>query len=215
MWGRVVGLMARRLTKKRVAYLRRKDGLIQRYRVNTGKVFDNEVTRRDYLAQRQELRTIRLERARIRRRRVTSGAPVREGTVPAHLLRHFTLFKAEGISPQDGGGRQPTKFKSEYIEDNRPPPGMATGPRNFVSQSALGGIGQVKFKGVRTEKSLIEELNDTLNIEDFKGRPQDFRQVYSYWSYRYLVIEELRTGGGKRTLIEVMADSKGGRRQII
>jgi len=191
----------------RTAYLERADGVIQRYKTRRPKgTIENEVTKAAYDRQRRENRGLRLERARARRglkkltraRRVQETARKPSGRVPEHMLEYRTIFRAAGTStPGLSPPHDPFGF---YPDDNsQPPPGFETGPNYFYSNAFItGGLGQVVWAGIKPLADLIDELNAQLGITDKSGRARDFRSAYKRWSFRYIVIEKLKTGGGDR-----------------
>jgi hypothetical protein len=61
-------------------------------------------------------------------------------------------------------------------------------PAAFRSQQG-SILGQVKWRGLRRLETIIAELNAVLGID-----PEDFREVYPVWSYRYFVLEQLVPG---------------------
>lgn len=207
-------------TGRRVAYVKRSDGIIQRVYTRQKAPLSREVTKADYEAYRAEREEIDRERRRERRvakaaaaeprvgdtydRTARSRAPApRKGKPPAHLVTYETFFLAYGGSVP-GPEKDPAGFYQEGDDGPaNPPPGMVAGPRAFYTNSGLMGFGRTKWPGVKPLEELIDELNFTLNIVDKNGRHRDFRSVYPRWSYRWIVVEKLRTGGGERVVQDV------------
>lgn len=221
--------MARLIKRKRLIYLRRRDGLIQRYAVNDPDNFPNRVTKREFNRQRRELKKVRALRRAAKRRLekiATDAAPedgealpheditpikFGRGKVPNHLLTYNTFFQAAGTSSPGEGTTFDDWFQYDDDLMRHAPKGFDNGPGIFRSTSSLGGLGQAKWRGIVPLESLIGKLNDSLDIRDFRGRLMDFRAVYEKWSMRYFIREELTTGGGRRIVADFTADDRNPR----
>lgn len=214
---------------RRVVYLRRSDGIIQRYRTKRNPAeFSNRVSKAEYLRQRRELADIRDEKRDARRAAKKASTPppikkeaqppervARRRGVPAHLVEYRTFFKAAGTMRPD---LNPPEDPFGMYPDTQDPPPFGegtTGPAYFYSNSATtGGTGQVYWEGIVPLERLISDLNWSLYITDKQGRHRDFRSVYPRWSLRYIVIERVSAAGSASDrIIEDISRSSGVRRR--
>lgn len=207
----------------RIAYRKRADGIIQRYRTKAPKLV-GESTKKEYLAQRKLAKARRSayqkERRRLAKQLIPApdrpnaagrAAPPDLPPVPERFKNRFTIFKAAGSSnPRAGGRRRDPFFASDPTTVSQPPPGMISGPFAFYSNQGIG-LGRVKFDGQVPVETLIARLNKNLYIFDRKGRgPIDFRAAYPRWEYTYFVIEQVLGGGDRIIARDFQAnDSKG------
>jgi hypothetical protein len=147
---------------------------------------------RKELAEAEE--DLRLEAAAARERTMVASE---EEIVQRRGRIYSTWFKAEGnMEGADFSGvKKDDKDPSLYqlmanmmLEFDEDPEGM----RWASAFNSAKTLGQVKWKGVRTLASLMRKLNrrlDEAETGDF-----DFREVYTVWSYRFFVLEQLAPG---------------------
>lgn len=77
-------------------------------------------------------------------------------------------------------------------------------PTMFFSQEGLL-LGQVKFKGIVTLDTMIDDLNDKLQFSGEGSADFDFRTAYPRWSYEYQVVETI---GVTSRVIDSARDSR-------
>lgn len=210
---------ARRKPALIAVYIRRADGIIQRYKVRgraRAAALENRETRATFLREkslRARAKTAARRAAKIpppgadtvtpRRDPATPATPRRGPARPApesfRRLRgaeYRTLFKAVGTMGSEAdltGTDSPDLFEAD---DDAP------AYDSFYSNVTLG---RVYWDGIEPLERLIKKLNRALQFVENETKGFDFRKYYRFWSYRYAVFE--RIGGVTRTMANVERNS--------